>query len=226
MAVKAAAAAALERAEAAGKAAVEGKPYNLRRSRGFGRSSVSLPPVAGRSGSSHHPPGAPPWDPLGPKDWLAKFLRASSELHDVHLRLDERRKYEAILQDHFATLDRQLSEVEKTRKMIAAACGGRLPGLPHESSAADVGSESQPSARDPGTGGVAGSNNAGGTASAGGAAGGHRRASSTGDVTSKVMVNSASETSTSERMPRGVRGATTGGRNSSANLSRGLKHQT
>jgi len=108
MTSKAAAAAALDRAEAAGRRAVAGLPL---------RPSL-------RSGSaSNLAPGQPPWDPLGSTDRVARFLKASSSLHGVDSALRNRQQHE----DYFGSLDRQLAEVEQTRSLVAAVCKGHLP---------------------------------------------------------------------------------------------------
>eukprot|EP00747_Dinoflagellata_sp_TGD_P167126 gnl/TRDRNA2_/TRDRNA2_191042_c0_seq1.p1 gnl/TRDRNA2_/TRDRNA2_191042_c0~~gnl/TRDRNA2_/TRDRNA2_191042_c0_seq1.p1 ORF type:complete len:297 (-),score=36.40 gnl/TRDRNA2_/TRDRNA2_191042_c0_seq1:110-1000(-) len=113
-ATKAFAAAALDRAEAAARRATE--PVHL------GRRSSSLPvrngAIAVSSGSAAT---LPPWDPLGPKDRVARMVRGSSELRDLDGVLRQRRSHE----EHLESLDRMIMDTEQTRALIASICGGQ-----------------------------------------------------------------------------------------------------
>merc|ERR1712232_813056 len=91
MPVKVFAASAMDRAEAAARRAVAP-------GRAAGQSALGVPHGA-------------PWDPLGPKERLAVYLKATSELHRVGGALHTRHQQE----EHLASLDRQIPEVEKTR---------------------------------------------------------------------------------------------------------------
>lgn len=131
---KAAAAAALDRAEAAACRAVPNTRCNsLRRAASATAQSSCEGDVALRRCSPAALGGGStsstvlPWHPLDPKDNVAKFLRASSHIRSADHDLADLRSYEEM----FFSLDRQLASVQRTRSMIAAACGGELPPLPH-----------------------------------------------------------------------------------------------
>lgn len=113
-AAKAAAAVALKRAEAAASRAVAQAGFQdsnaLRRHSGH---SVSDLP------SSSLTVDGPTLSSITQVTRVKKFLRASSELRSVSGALQELHGHE----EHLARLDRQLIEVERTRAMIAAACG-------------------------------------------------------------------------------------------------------
>mmetsp|Transcript_23303 Transcript_23303/g.65208 ORF Transcript_23303/g.65208 Transcript_23303/m.65208 type:complete len:341 (+) Transcript_23303:117-1139(+) len=96
------AAAALDRAEAAARRAVAPA-----------RKTGQLAAKAHR----RHSGSVAPWDPLGPKERLAVYLRASNELHHAGAALRLRHQQE----EHLMGLDRQIAQVEKTRAMFAAA---------------------------------------------------------------------------------------------------------
>mmetsp|Transcript_89044 Transcript_89044/g.191071 ORF Transcript_89044/g.191071 Transcript_89044/m.191071 type:complete len:359 (-) Transcript_89044:52-1128(-) len=131
MAAKAAAAAALQRAEAAAckavaEAGLEGPGPGL-------RTGGRCPGAHRRSGGALHV-GADrrsasdaPWDPLGGSERLAQYLRASNQLHSAGGKLQDRRSNE---EEHLARLDRQLAEVEKTRALISAVLGGHQGKTP------------------------------------------------------------------------------------------------
>lgn len=126
MSNKEAAAAALKRAEAAAcRAVAKTRDTPLRRAAstavgGSCRESQSERPlpVARQSGSASST--SLPWDPLDPKDRVAKFLHASSSLRNADHHLADLRSYEEM----FQSFDRQLASVERTRSMIDAVLGG------------------------------------------------------------------------------------------------------
>ncbi|CAE8714255.1 unnamed protein product, partial [Polarella glacialis] len=109
---KAAAAAALDRAEAAGRRAVSEiqRPGRRSASEGLLRPGQRDEQV---------------WDPLGSSARVAKFLRASSELRGAGAGLRQRQS--RAVEEHLASLDRQLEQVEQTRALIGAVCGGAIP---------------------------------------------------------------------------------------------------
>merc|ERR1719183_638301 len=113
MTSKAAAAAALQRAEEAARQAVPSP--RLRRTVSSVDGAGMLLPCRTRSTSSSA--AALPWDPHSRKEHTAKFLRASNRLHHASTHLDDRRCYEEM----FSSLDRQLAQVEVTRAMISKA---------------------------------------------------------------------------------------------------------
>mmetsp|Transcript_58325 Transcript_58325/g.103638 ORF Transcript_58325/g.103638 Transcript_58325/m.103638 type:complete len:262 (-) Transcript_58325:296-1081(-) len=101
---KDAASAALDRAEAAGR-----------------RAAQAWTKSRGRPGGLQDQL----WDPRGSSERLGKYLVAAHELRGTGASLTKRRS--AAHDDYIASMDRQLAEVEHTRAMIAAACGGDLP---------------------------------------------------------------------------------------------------
>eukprot|EP00931_Biecheleriopsis_adriatica_P054866 TRINITY_DN32331_c0_g1_i1.p1 TRINITY_DN32331_c0_g1~~TRINITY_DN32331_c0_g1_i1.p1 ORF type:complete len:256 (+),score=56.25 TRINITY_DN32331_c0_g1_i1:43-810(+) len=65
------------------------------------------------------------WDPRGSSERLGKYLVAAHELRGAGTSLTTR--HGAAHKEYLDSMDRQLAEVEQTRAMIAAACGGTLP---------------------------------------------------------------------------------------------------
>lgn len=66
-------------------------------------------------------------DPLGSSEQLRKYLLAADELRGVGSTLSRRHAEQRTYEEYMLSLDRQLAEVEKTRKVIAAACPPRNP---------------------------------------------------------------------------------------------------
>lgn len=131
-AAKAAAAAALRRADAAASRALAEAGYRYAQGdrekiRSGGESLAGASCADKRSASL-------PWDSQSRRGRVAVFLRASSELSVVSGELGKLQGHE----EHLARLDRQLVEVEKTRALIASVCDEGRTDFPSKATQAGV----------------------------------------------------------------------------------------